>query len=574
MQAPGGSAITYNGEVYNYRELRDELASGFTFRTQSDTEAVLAALQAWGPAGVSHLRGMFAFAYWDEANATLHCVRDRFGIKPLCYALVNGVFYFASEAKALLPFLDSLETDLEALQDYLAFQFCLAGKTLFRGVRELLPAHEIAIHGGSISTRKYWEVEYEVDFDHSSKYFGERVSALLKDSVALHMRSDVPVGAYVSGGIDSSLVASLASQIQSGEFLGFTGHFNQVGYDESAYARDVASHRGFELVDIEIGMGDFTRDISDLIYHLDYPVAGPGSFPQFEVSRLASSQRKVLLGGQGGDEVFGGYARYLIAYFEQCIKGAIDGSLREGNFVVTYESIIPNLVTLKGYKPLIQSFFQKGLFEPMDQRYFQLINRASDLGDEVRLAELPPYSSFETFKSVFHSNNVKKESYFDLMTHFDFKTLLPALLHVEDRVSMAHGLESRVPILDHPLIEFSATIPADVKFKNGAMKQILRQVASQELPASVLARKDKMGFPVPLSEWFAGSLHGFVSDIFKSQAARDRGVVDNNKVAAKIMSEPQYGRKIWGFLCLELWQQRFHDQHWRFKELLTKGEIA
>lgn len=574
MLAPSGSAITYNGEVYNYRELRAELASGFSFKTQSDTEAILAALQAFGQDALGHLRGMFAFAYWDEQSATLYCVRDRFGIKPLYYTIVNGIFYFASEAKALLPFLDSIETDLEALQDYLAFQFCLSGKTLFSGIRELLPAHELAIRAGSVTSRRYWEVQYEVDFDHTPKYFVERVSELLRDSVSMHMRSDVPVGAYVSGGIDSSLVASLASVEPSGTFLGFTGRFGEPGYDESPYARDVAKNRGFELFDVEIKLSDFTRDISDVIYHLDYPVAGPGSFPQFEVSRLASQQRKVLLGGQGGDEIFGGYARYLIAYFEQCIKGAIDGNLREGNFVVTYESIIPNLVTLKGYKPMIQSFFQKGLFEPMDQRYFQLINRATDLGDEVRAADLPPYSAFESFQSVFHSNNVKKESYFDLMTHFDFKTLLPALLQVEDRVSMAHGLESRVPLLDHPLIEFAATIPADVKFKNGAMKQVLRQVAAKELPTSVLERKDKMGFPVPLSEWLAGELNGFVRDIFQSKAAQHRAVIDNKKVAAKITSEPRYGRKIWGFLCLELWQQRFHDQHWRFKELLTKGELS
>ena len=185
------------------------------------------------------------------------------------------------------------------------------------------------------------------------------------------------------------------------------------------------------------------------------------------VSGLAAKQRKVLLGGQGGDEIFGGYARYLIAYFEQCIKGAIDGTMHTGNFVVTYESIIPNLTALANYKPLLKEFWRDGLFDELDARYFRLINRAPDLGDEIDWSQLGDYSPYESFREIFHGSNVGKESYFDSMTHFDFKTLLPALLQVEDRVSMAHGLESRVPFLDHPLVELAATVPADVKFKDG-----------------------------------------------------------------------------------------------------------
>src|SRR3954466_8420453 len=203
------------------------------------------------------------------------------------------------------------------------------------------------------------------------------------------------------------------------------------------------------------------------------------------VSELAAKHRKVVLGGQGGDEIFGGYVRYLIAYFEQCIKGAIEGTMRSGNFVVTYESIIPNLETLREYKPLLREFWREGLFEDLDARYFRLINRAPDLGDEVDWSQLGGYSPFETFKQIFDGDNVKKESYFDSMTHFDFKTLLPALLQVEDRVSMAHGLESRVPLLDRPLVELAATIPADIKFTNGSMKHVLRQALGPDLPTSV-----------------------------------------------------------------------------------------
>ena len=215
---------------------------------------------------------------------------------------------------------------------------------------------------------------------------------------------------------------------------------------------------------------------------MDYPAAGPGSFPQYMVSQAAAEQVKVILGGQGGDEIFGGYTRYLIAYFEQCIKGAIEGTLHDGNFVVTYESIIPNLVALRNYKPMLRDFWREGLFEDLDARYFRLINRSHHIEEEVDVAALGDYSPFETFREIFNGENVGHEAYFDKMTHFDFKTLLPALLQVEDRVSMAHGLESRVPLLDHRLIELAATIPADVKFKDGEMKHVFKRALGPIVP--------------------------------------------------------------------------------------------
>jgi asparagine synthase (glutamine-hydrolysing) len=277
----------------------------------------------------------------------------------------------------------------------------------------------------------------------------------------------------------------------------------------------------------------------------------------------------VVLGGQGGDETFGGYARYLIAYFEQCIKAAIDGTMHNGNFIVTYESIIPNLIALRQYKPLLQEFWRKGLFEDLDLRYFRLINRARDLGDEVNWTALERYVPYEAFREIFRGTNVQKESYFDSMTHFDFKTLLPALLHVEDRVSMAHGLESRVPFLDHPLIELAATIPSNVKFMNGRMKHVLKNAMRGILPPIILNRTDKMGFPVPLQEWLVqpGPTQTFVRDVFSSRAALERGLIDNRKVLKGLTQEPRFGRKVWGLLCLELWQQTFQDRAASYKQL-------
>ncbi|MCJ7531800.1 MAG: asparagine synthase (glutamine-hydrolyzing) [Anaerolineales bacterium] len=570
MRDPGGNWVTYNGEIYNYVELRQELGLE-NFVTTSDTEVILHTYRRWGQDCVSHFKGMFAFALWDEARQVLFCARDRFGIKPFYYTIIGEVFYFASEIKALLPFIDAVETDLDGLKDYLTFQFCLDGKTLFRGVNELNPAHTLSIAGGSIQTKRYWEVYFNLDYDRTARYFEEKLRSLLEDSVRIHLRSDVPVGSYISGGLDSSTVASLAMKYQqNGDMVGFIGKFSGFGpeYDESRFARALADWLKFDLYEIDITAADFIENMPQLIYHLDYPVAGPGSFPQYMVSQLAARYRKVVLGGQGGDETFGGYTRYLVAYFEQCIRGAIDGTMDSGNFIVTYESIIPNLIALRNYKPMLQEFWREGLFEDMDHRYFRLVNRAASLGDEIRWELLGDYSPFETFRRIFNSDNVCHSSYFDLMTHFDFKTLLPALLQVEDRMSMAHGLESRVPLLDHPLIELAATIPSNIKFQDGNMKYIFKQVAKPFLPEIIVQRQDKMGFPTPLTEWIQGEANEFVCDIFSSAAAQSRALIDNRKVLEDLNSEQRFGRKIWGLLSLELWHQEFHDKQAQFKNYL------
>jgi len=563
-----GAWVTYNGEIYNYVEVREVLGER-AFRTTSDTEVLLRAYRRWGVDCLAQLRGMFAFALWDESEQTLFCARDRFGIKPLYYAQVDGMLVLASEAKALLPFLPSIETDPEGLQDYLTFQFVLHGKTLFRGVQELLPGHYLLVRDGQVTVRRYWEVQYEPDFDHTERYFSDRLDELVQDSVRLHLRADVPVGSYVSGGLDSSIVAGLASQQTGYPFQGFTGRFD-VGpeFDESRYARDLAVASDFDLHEVTITPEDVRTILPDLIYHLDFPVAGPGSIPQYMVSKLAAQHVKVVLGGQGGDEIFGGYARYLIAYFEQCIKAAIEGTMRDGNFVVTYESIIPSLSTLREYKPLLREFWREGLFEDLDRRYYRLVDRAPQLAGAIDPGVFGDESPFARFHRIFRADNVQKESYFDSMTHFDFKTLLPALLQIEDRVSMAHGLESRVPFVDHAVVDFAATMPADVKFKNGQLKHVLRQSLDRVLPRSIAERTDKMGFPVPLRQWVGpgGPLRDFAGDVLGSAAARSRPyLADGFDPVSLIDSDTAYGRSLWGLLSLELWQARFHDrsQEWQ-----------
>jgi len=318
----------------------------------------------------------------------------------------------------------------------------------------------------------------------------------------------------------------------------------------------------------DISAQDFIDNVAKVIYYLDQPMAGPGSFPQFMVSELTSKHVKVTLGGQGGDEIFGGYARYLVAYFEQCIKAAIDGNYKNGNFVVTIESIVPNLGVLQEYKPLIQEFWRDGLFGPLDQRFLRLIDRSHDMRDEVDWKQLDITAVYGRFYEIFNNrNNVSKEAYFDSMTHFEFKTLLPALLHVEDRMSMAHGLESRVPFLDHPLVEFAATVPADVKFKDGRLKHLLRSTFGNDLPMSVMNRRDKLGFPVPLSTWFSGELRDFFFDTIASMESKARPWLNPDAIRQNFESTGKFSRKTWALMSLELWHQQFHDRAAEYREL-------
>ena len=560
----GRYVITYNGEVYNYIELRKELGE-HSFQTNSDTEVILRAYEHWGTECISHLRGMFAIAIWDNLEKKLFLARDRFGIKPLYWTKTQGGIYFASEIKALLPFVDQRTVNNAALSNYFTFQFCLGNKTLLENVHQLPAAHfAIMSTTEEPNPRRYWEVHYEVDYSHTERWFTSKLRELVEDSVDVHQRADVEVGAYVSGGVDSSLLAVLCRKIRSGgHFQAFNGRFlDDSSFDESRYAAALAHENDMQLHVTDVSEQDFVEYISRVIWHLDQPIAGPGSFPQYMVSKRVGENVKVVLGGQGGDEIFGGYARYLVAYFEQCIKGAIEGTLHNGNYVVTYESIIQNLETLRQYKPMLKEFWADGLFGERDNRYWRLVNRANTFGSIIQPGVIDQEETFEEFNDIFWGSNVGKESYFDSMTHFDFKTLLPALLQVEDRMSMAHGVEARVPFLDHPLVEFAATIPADIKFRNGELKRMLKLVFKEDLPKDINERKDKMGFPVPINLWLkkSGPAKEYIGDVLNSQCARTRPYLGEGFSIDSVMdSQSPYGRNLWALLSLELWHKQFLD---------------
>ncbi|NER94648.1 MAG: asparagine synthase (glutamine-hydrolyzing) [Symploca sp. SIO1B1] len=567
MQSEDGRyTIIFNGEIYNYLELRQKLTQqGIQFRTFSDTEVLLQLLIQERDSALYSLDGMFAFAFFDRETGEWLLGRDPFGIKPLYYVELEDEIVFASEIKALFvhPQIHP-ERDWQATQQYLTFQFCLGDRTLFRNIRKLEPGCYLKGIGGSITQSvQYWDTNYQIDQYHTENYFIDKLRSLLEHSIHLQLRSDVPVGAYLSGGLDSSLITMLAADYLDDSLQVFTGLFAEGSqYDESAYAKIVAEASGSNLLTVIPTAQEFVADLPQLIYALDEPVAGPGLFPQYRVSKLASQHVKVILGGQGGDEIFGGYARYLVGYLEQALKGAIFETQEEGQHIVTLGSIIPNLPLLQQYRPMMQQFWQHGLFEPMDSRYFRLIDRSPSLealltGDVK--AEFDRDQVFAEFQQVF--NQPDTSSYINKMTHFDIKTLLPGLLQIEDRVSMAVSLESRVPLLNTPIVDLVTKMPPPMKFQGGKTKHIFKQAIKTVLPESILKRKDKMGFPVPLTEWLQENpVKGFVQDILLSQASRERGLFNIKALENLITTEVRFGRQLWGVLCLELWHQQFLDR--------------
>jgi asparagine synthase (glutamine-hydrolysing) len=561
-----GLTVAFNGEIYNYVELREELkALGHEFRTTSDTEVILRMYAQHGVDFVDRLNGMFAFLIHDRGRGLLIAARDHFGIKPLYLHARRDALLYASEIKALLAHPDVVaEPDEAGLHEYLTLQYVLGDGTLFRGIRRLPPGHVqvVRLDTLDVTTTRYWEPRFRIDGYHTEEYFTDRLAELLESAVRIQLRSDVPVGAYLSGGMDSSIVALLAAKLSPARLETFTGAFREgPEFDETPYARTVAGLAGAEPHFVYPTEQEFIDELPRLIWHMDEPVAGPGLFPQSVVSRLAARHVKVCLGGQGGDEIFGGYARYVIAYLEQAIKGAIFETVEEGEHIVSLQSILPNLPYLKQYVPMMKRFYERDAFEPMDRRYFRLIDRSEgtlEVFSGEFLARHDPEAVFERFRGIF--NHPDTQSYYNKMTHYDMVTGLPALLHVEDRVSMSASLESRVPFLDRRIADLVASMPPAMKFKGAEMKYILKRATRGLLPPSVAGRRDKMGFPVPLHLWAKGRARGFFEDVLLSPACRGRGLFDPRGIEVLLKNESAFGRRLWGLLNLELWFRTFIDR--------------
>jgi asparagine synthase (glutamine-hydrolysing) len=558
--------IVFNGEIYNYIELREELIrKNHVFKTTSDTEVLLHLYSEHGDNFINLLNGMFAFIIFDKTKNKLLISRDHFGIKPLYWYQDDNIIVFGSEIKALLahPAI-SAEPDTENLCEYLTFQFILGKGTMFRNISKVQPGHYMTIDLDSwkINEVKYWIPNFKVDHFHTEEYFIAELQKILDETISQQLRSDVPIGTYLSGGLDSSLVTIMSSKFLGKSFKSFSGAFNEgPEFNELEFARIAAKAANAELFEVFPTEQEFIDLLPKLIYHLDEPVAGPGLFPQYIVSRLASKHVKVILGGQGGDEIFGGYARYMVAYLEQALKGAINESNEEDEHIVSLVSILPNLPSLKQYIPMMKDFWKADAFEPMDRRYYNLLNRmgstSSFLHPEIA-AKCQDAAIFKKFSSYF--NDPDTTSYFNKMTHFDMQGSLPGLLQVEDRVSMSVSIESRVPLLDRRIVDLISTMPAGMKFKGGEMKYLLKKAIKEIMPEKIMKRKDKMGFPVPLHLWSKNKGKDFIMDVLLSKKAKERNIINTQHIEKIINAEQPFSRGLWGLLSLELWYNQFIDK--------------
>ncbi len=558
--------IIFNGEIYNYIELREDLKkAGHSFQTSSDTEVILHMYAEHGKDFVNLLNGMFAFIIYDKNKNEFFIARDHFGIKPLYWYHDDRLIAFGSEIKALLAHPDiKAIPDTDNLYEYLTFQFITGEGTMFKNIFKILPGNFMSINLNTYEFQsiKYWEPNFKIDQFHTEEYFITKLKAILEETVSQQLRSDVPLGTYLSGGIDSSLVTIMASKLLNNPIKSFSGAFKEgPEFNELKYARIAANAANAELYEIFPTEQEFIDLLPKLIYHLDEPVAGPGLFPQYVVSKLASKHVKVILGGQGGDEIFGGYARYIVAYLEQALKGAIFESNEEAEHIVSLESILPNLPSLKQYIPMVKSFWKEGAFENMDRRYFQLIDRMKTTTEFFQpefINECRHEAIFNKFSGYFNHPDTK--SYFNKMTHFDMLGSLPGLLQVEDRVSMSVSIESRVPLLDRRIVDLISTIPAGMKFKGGEMKYLLKKTIKDIMPPEIMNRKDKMGFPVPLHIWSKNKAKSFIMDTLLCKKARERNMINSDYVEKLISAEQPFSRGLWGLLSLELWYGQFIDK--------------
>jgi len=562
-----GVMLAIDGNVLNSSDLKSMTHGTGTFgQNNSPCEIVLNLYHHYGIEICKQIIGHVSLAIVDTKKQKVFLVRDYFGVRPLYYQFHKDVLYFASEIKAILALNpDPPGENRKAIADYLTFQYSLDEKTFFNGIKKVMPGCYVEwdYHSNQPPrTIRYWQVDFVPDFNYTETYFIKETRRLIEDSVRLNLAGVDSAGAYLSGGLDSSTVTSFAAaSMQPSVLRTFCGKYiESEDYDESEYARCVAESAGTTHMEIVPDAVEFPDLIRKIIYLMDEPQAGPGVFGQYIVAREASKYVKVALSGEGGDEIFLGYAKYLIAYLEECLRGAILETVNHTEFVVTLQSIIDSLPLLKSYTGTLQKFWKEGLFNSKERRYFDLCNRLREVNGLVSpdIFDRSHYDVEETFMSIFTADGIG--SHVNMMSRFDISTGLQSVLHVDDRTSMAHSIQNRVPLLDRRLVQLLASVPPKMKFLGGKQKYLLRGAIEGIVPNKILERKDKMGFPIPLHEWFSGPLKDFVSDILLSKRARERAIFTSKGLSGLLKSQHQYGRVLWGALNLELWFQTFIDR--------------
>jgi asparagine synthase (glutamine-hydrolysing) len=555
--------IVYNGELYNFVELRRLLAArGHRFRTRSDTEVVLHAWLEWGPACLRRFNGMFALAIWDRREELLFLARDRLGEKPLYYHSGPGGFVFASEIKALLASgAVPRRIDLRGLSNYLAFGHSVAPQTMFEGVRKLLPGHYALVRRARMSLHRWWDVGDPADEPDEQGEPGERVVDLLSDSVRLRLTSDVPVGAFLSGGLDSSAIVALMAQHAGGPVRTFSLGFTIGGdYDELSDARLVAQRFGTEHHELRIAHLDLVECLQALVYHYDEPFGDAAAFPLYVLSRFAREHVKVVLTGDGGDELFGGYRRYaadsFAARYQQLPGPLVDRAI---------PALVNRLPALRRLKRLAATL---PIRDPARRYASWLLVCTPELQRELLQAGvtegLDSYDPAAPYARLYrHLNGTTASDHLNRLMYVDLKTwLADAYLEKTDKATMACSLEARLPLLDHRLVEHAFQIPGRLKVRGLSTKRIFRQAVADLVPAHVLA-KPKHGFSVPMDAWFRSELRGFAFDILMDDRTRSRGWFDH-AVVERLWKEHMDRRHVrndvlWLLLNFELWHRMYLD---------------
>jgi asparagine synthase (glutamine-hydrolysing) len=548
--APGGLAMTYNGEIYNYRELRDELVGlGHSFSSDSDTEVILEAYRRWDVGCLARLNGIFALALWDAPRRRLFVARDRLGVKPLYYRHDAGRFAFASEAKALVAD-DAPPIDPDGLANYLAFGHAVGAQTIWRGVRKLLPGHYLLLERGDLHEHPYWDVRFAPDRTMTEADAVAGVRAGLERAVRRQMVADVPVGAFLSGGVDSGAIVALMARQGGAPVKTFSVGFVDGGpaYNELAAAARIAGHVRADHHAVELRAADLPAMLDRLVWHYDEPFADAAAFPLLAVAEAASRHVKVVLTGEGGDELFGGYRRFaferLSGYYQLAPR-----LLRDG--VLALAQRLPRARRAK------QALRAMGTPEPSARagawlEVFGAEARARLLRPEV-LAGMSRHDPLDAYR---RHHDPGRDLLANLL-YIDTKTWLPdAYLEKVDKATMAVGLEARVPILDHELVELAATIPSAYKVRGRHLKVVFKKAVADLLPPDVLARP-KHGFAVPTDPWFRGALRGHVADLLLGPGARSGELLRPSEVR-RLLDEHASGRdvhdtRLWTILNLELW---------------------
>ena len=557
--------IVFNGEIYNHAELRPGLEErGHRYKTHSDTETIIHLYEEYGPDCVRHLRGMFAFAIWDARRQKLFIARDRLGIKPLYYRLTPEQLVWGSEIKVVLAGPENgAELDRQGLPEFLAFGYRSGDQTFYRGIRKLMPGHWMEVDlNGQVTIEQYWDLPVkENQGQQSQSDYIHTYRDMLEHAVSSHLMSDVPVGVFLSGGLDSSAVAALMTKIRQSPVETFSVGYAEDQYSELPYARIVAQHLNSVHHEVLVSQQDFFDALPFLIWHEDEPLVWPSSVPLYFVAKLAQQRVKVVLTGEGSDETLAGYTRYAFtlknAAWDRIYRGVMPGPIRSGirNFIANSK-----LIGATPRRKLSHTFLARDgaswasfYFDNFLSAFSE--NEQSSLLSKEVLAECAAGAAYENVLDYWeHSSGEMLHR----LLYTDIKTYLVELLMKQDNMSMAASIESRVPFLDHPLVEFATNIPQSLQVGGFAGKHILKKGVEDLLPHSILYRP-KLGFPTPWSRWLGGPQLDVIRNLLLEPRSLERKLFESSAIE-RLFNEHRGGYRdhydrIWRLLNLELWQR-------------------